>query len=358
MARKDNYVDIPLNFTELFAKLGEIGELDRDSLRVIEVDELHGILDTAVPFQFDPDPDFDPAAQAAGTMTLFLSGETAAEEQRLFHIYFDRLGGTDFTPAAVSTRVFVTDGVVDEEQESFEIVSSNATYYYHKEGGGFSSLVDVGGNDWISYNTAVGSKGEHRGIPNLPNYFHPGKTGIISTLISAGPLKATIQSVVLDENMVESRVVQWQIYPEHAVMTILKAPGAYWFLYEGTPGGSLEVNSDFIVRSDGTNTKTFVKWDGPITGGEWLYFSDPLKQRSLYFAHHEQDTLVDSYWAMNKEMTVFGFGREGIIPLMNQIPASFTMGFADQTDYEQLQGTINAAYRDLAVTVGDPQARE
>lgn len=353
--RTDKYVDIPIDFSALFARLGISGALDVASLRVIEVDNRNEILDTAVPFQFDPAPEFDAASDAVGTITLFLAGETGASGRRLFHIYFDQQGGQPFLPAEIPARIAVNDGVMDEGQESFQILTGTATYFYHKEGGGFSSLLDTDGLDWISYNPAPGSAGDFRGIPNMSPYFHPGRSGVVSTLRNTGPLKVTIHSVVLDEKQKPIWELLWAIYPDQAVMTLLKAAGNYWFLYEGTPGGLLQTSSDFIVRSNGTKTKASVKWANPIVNGEWLYFSDPDLNRSLFMAHHQEDEQVDSYWAMNGEMTVFGFGRKDLLAHMNQVPATFTLGLAEQTAYEVMQGIVNAAYRDLVITVGEPE---
>jgi hypothetical protein len=48
-------------------------------------------------------------------------------------------------------KVRIVDGVMDEGQECFEIMLENATLYYQKEAGGFSSIIDTEGNDWISF---------------------------------------------------------------------------------------------------------------------------------------------------------------------------------------------------------------
>lgn len=47
---------------------------------------------------------------------------------------------------------------------------------------------------------------------------------------------------------------------------------------------------------------------------EWLYFSDGALDRSLAFAHHEADTLPETYFRMgsgSEGMTVWGNGRAG-----------------------------------------------
>jgi hypothetical protein len=102
------------------------------------------------------------------------------------------------------------------------------------------------------------------------------------------------------------------------------------------------------------------KWDGDLPstgGGEWLYFADPEQGRSLYLVHHEDDEQVDSYWPMNKEMTVFGFGRLGIKKFMPAVPAHFTIGLTDHVEPGRVQAVINGAFQPLAIAVGPAETR-
>jgi hypothetical protein len=114
---------------------------------------------------------------------------------------------------------------------------------------------------------------------------------------------------VTDDNKWESI---WEIYPHYARMTVLKIDHNYWFLYEGTPGGSLDTGSDFVVRSDGTQTLASESWEGDIADEEWVYFGSPNVSRALFLAHHEDDSAIDSYRPMEGNMTVFGFGRQNL----------------------------------------------
>ena len=237
-----------------------------------------------------------------------MENQGTASSQRRYQVYFNTVGKS-YTPTTIPPQVILTDDVIDAGQLSYQIQTSTATYFYHKAGGGFSSLVDKDGNDWINHSDAAGSAGEYRGIPNLVypddgGYFHPRQTGVVSTVLTEGPLKVKIHSSTAD-NAWETL---WEIYPNYAQLTVLKAATNYWFLYEGTLGGSLEVVSDFIIRSDGTQSLASETWTADIVGDEWLFFGDPTLNRSLYFVHHEADELVDSYYPMNNEMTVFGFG--------------------------------------------------
>ena len=352
-ARLDKPVDVAINFTDLLTALGVGGTVDRNSLYLHEVDSSGNIITTNNPFQFDPPAKPD----SPGSLTILMKGTTAANARRYYHLYFDVQGTGPFTPQPVTPLVSVTDNVMDAGLVSYQIQTNEATYYYHKEGGGFSSLLDKNGNDWISYSTAVGSAGDFRGIPNMVfpsdgGYFHPGRTGVVSSLLSKGPLKVVIQSQTADK----AWQTLWEIYPDYARLKVLKAATNYWFLYEGTPGGVLEVGSDFIVRPDGTQTLAGNSWKGDLSP-EWLFFSDPVVNRSLFFAHHEDDNIVDSYFPMNSEMTVFGFGRDGTSRLLSQVPSHFTLGFEDGVGLAATRSAIQAAYKDVSITVGLPESQ-
>ena len=67
----------------------------------------------------------------------------------------------------MTASVQLLSDTIDAGQEAFVIQTPLATFIYHKEGGGFSHLIDVDGNDWIGYAPGVGPAGEYRGIPNM-----------------------------------------------------------------------------------------------------------------------------------------------------------------------------------------------
>ena len=103
------------------------------------------------------------------------------------------------------------------------------------------------------------------------------------------------------------------------------------------------------------------KWQGDIQasdGLEWLAFADPPLGRSLYIAHHEDDEAIDSYWPMNEEMTVFGFGRLGLNKYMHTVPARFTLGLVDSLDADQLRAAVNNVCQPLNIAVGSVEAWE
>jgi len=307
-------------------------------IEVVEIDESGELIDRTVGFQFDGD-----------TLTLMLAGTTPADANRSFHVYFGRGQPVRFPPA-----VTVEDDVQHEGQQSYRIATPAAIYYYHKLGAGFASIEDCDGLDWIGHHPGGESAGEYRGIPNLVHpegYFHPGGTGCVSRIVSAGPLRVRIASESNDGEW----ACTWDVYPHYAVMTVLRVGHPYWFLYEGTPGGELDEAGDYVVRSTGERTPACRKWDGPIPDPEWVYFGAAGMDRVLYLVHHEADDLADSYWPMRGEMTVFGFGRLGLEKFMERMPSRFTIGFAESGQLEHATRVIDSAFREMSVSVGEPE---
>ncbi|MDD5688212.1 MAG: FG-GAP-like repeat-containing protein [Elusimicrobia bacterium] len=369
--RSDKPVEVAVNFTQYLTALSVSGSLNDQSLRVRETDSTgNTVINDSVVFQFDKDATYNAASNAIGTVTFMMSGTTNASATRYFRIFFDI--DPSITKVNFTKQVTLTDNVMDENQASYKFDTANATYYYHKVGAGFSSMVDSQNNDWISYSLATGGAGEYRGIPNMAYeqnptdtvkcYFHPGfdgsannKGASTSNIISQGPLKVRISSVSSDNKW----KCYWDVFPKYARMTLYERDPnrGYWFLYEGTPGGSLDTASDYIVKSD--NTRMNISATSPnndeLPDPEWVYFADGSINRSLYLVNHKNpDGLTDSYYTY-PPMTVFGFGRgSGLVGQLNYTPAYFTIGFADSRDYATTKDTIESAWRDLTTTLGTP----
>src|SRR3990167_1283023 len=352
--RIDKPIDVGANFTQLLNSIGQYGTIDENSIHVTETNSLWSVIDTSVIYQFDKDSGYHATNRASGTITFIMKGTTPSGGNRYYYIYFNLTGGSS-SPLSVTPQVTLTDNIIDEGQSSYRISTIDGTYYFQKQAGGFSSWNDKNSNDWINYNSVLGSSGTYRGIPNAgypEGIFHPGFTCCTSSIISQGPIKVKIRSISNDGKW-ESI---WDFYPRYATMTMTKVGHGYWFLYEGTPGGVFEPTIDFMVRSNGTQTLLSQSWYGDIANDEWVYFSDPNVGRSLLVAHREDDTLQDEYWP-DQYMTVFGFGRiEGpSTPLISSVPQRFTIGLIDGTGFSQNSKLIYSAYKDLTITKGTVQ---
>jgi hypothetical protein len=357
--RTEATAEFRINFTLVLDTLGVTTPFNAASLRLEEVDPQGAVLAMSVPFQFDQDSTYDPATHAEGTVILLMTGTTPAQGERYYDLYFD-VTGSAYSPPTVTPLVQITDNISDEGLLTFRVQIPGSEFYYHKEGGGFSSWVDLSGQDWIGFHTTPGSgsAGLYRGIPNAvypEGYFHPGNTSAVSEILWQGPLKATIRSRISS-----AWECLWEFYPRRARMTMTRVDHSYWFLYEGTPGGSLEPDTDFMVRSDGTQTPLSQSWSGDLPGEEWIYFSDPFSGpagRSLFVVHEEGDGALDSYYPMEGNMTVFGFGRDGINTYLTGVPKHFTIGLVDGTSFSTVRPKILAAYKPLLVSAGPPEQR-
>jgi hypothetical protein len=246
------------------------------------------------------------------------------------------------------------DGVEDEGQESYRVITPSATWFYHKLGAGFASLLDGDGLDWLGYRPGGRSAGEYRGIPNMGHpegYCHPGKAVSHSRVVTSGPLCARFESTSNDGKM----QCRWDVFAHYARLTVLKMRTPYWFLYEGTPGGNpggqLDETGGYCVRSDGTRTPLSERWDGALPAPEWIYFGASNVDRVLFIVHHEADEEIDSYWPMEHNMTVFGFGRLGLDKFMTRVPSQFTVGFAESGVPERVQTAIDSAFRPLEIDI-------
>jgi hypothetical protein len=359
--RLDMPSEVSLNFTQLMSGFGFSGTFIENSLRVVEVDGNGAIIDTAVAFQFDKDSDYNATSKASGQIVIVAKGVTSAGATRTYHVYFHG-GQGSFQAAQVTPQVTLTDNIQDAGQSSYRIQANGNTYYYQKQGAGFSSLVDANGNDWLGYDpdTSIpGGDGIWRGLPNAGPAFHPGYTNSISNIVHTGPVKATFRSIT-DDGKYEC---YWEIYPRFARMTMTKADSNYWFLYEGTPGGGTDNTTLFMYKSDGTKYFLTEDWNGDIATDEWVYFSDPNEVaggRSIFVAHAEDDGATDTYWPMYPSsgwpghMTVFGFGRDrpGDHRLITAVPQHFTMGLMDGTQFAQNSKIIYGTYKPLTVAAG------
>lgn len=360
-ARTDKPAEVEINFTNLLDDLNQGGSLIVNSIRVIEVNNNGVVIDDNVPFQFDPAANFHAGNNARGTLVFLLQGQTGATATRRYHVYFDTAG--TFSVPSFPAQVTLTDSVQDKGYASYRIVTGDATYFYHKTGGGFSSLDDANGNDWIDWNSSAGGAGDFRGIPNMVHpadggYFHPGRNLVSSTVLYTGPLKATFKST---SNGGGDWEVMWEIFPDYARMTVLKKASGknYWFLYEGTPGGVLEGNKDFVVRSSGQQNNAGASWTGDLNGEEWVFIADPSVGRSIYLAHHTEDNVVDSYKPDNNVlMTILGFGRDNNSRNLSAVPKQFTVGLVDSTTLNGVQPVVRNAYKPLGVSLGAAEGKD
>ncbi len=285
------------------------------------------------------------------TLTFVIPGVLSVN--RTVYVYFDSVTNNTNKPAPPpqTLTVSATDNIQYAGQSSIKIETPNGIYYYHKDGGGFASYIDPQGQDWISFKPTGGSAGNFRGIPNLvhpDSLFHPGDTNVTTTLKHIGTVKTTIESI----SKTNAWKTRWEIYPTFAYLTVLEKPTSqpYWFLYEGTPGGSIDLLNDFYYLPDGQRRAINQPFTQDINGSEWAYFGDDNKNIVLYAASNQDDTHIDSYWLMDNNMTVFGFGRDNTNKFLQQVPATFSFGFTPKSDHNTIKNQIQSNNSTLVAT--------
>lgn len=231
----------------------------------------------------------------------------------------------------------------------YKIDTPVATYYFEKEGAGLSSLIDQDGHDWIRFHPQPGSGagGEYRGFPNAihqqdGNFFHPLNQATGSSVVEVieqGPHQVSLRATSNNQNW----QARWDFYPTHCTFTMKQMPKQYqyWILYEGTPGGQYD-DDDWWMTSAVREKQPLTKpHEGDIPAPEWIAFGDRQLNRSLFLLHHQDDDQTDRFYQMQKKMTVFGFGREGLDKYLTDVPRSFSIGLLEITDHESISSRMN-----------------
>ena len=107
------------------------------------------------------------------------------------------------------------------------------------------------------------------------------------------------------------------------------------------------------MRSDGRQNSAFASWKGDLSGEEWAYIADPGVNRSIFLLHHTEDSIVDSYKpSTDREMTVFGFGRDGNRRYQTQVGDRFSFGLVNSTNFNTVEQAVQQALNAAGVAVG------
>lgn len=279
------------------------------------------------------------------SLLVEIPGRFAANSTRTIRV----ASGTPRLSGKRESDVELTEAGIHEGAESWRIQNAVGRWFFAQEGGGFGSLEDVSGNDWIGYHPQGGSAGNYRGLPNLVHpdgIFHAGsgKTRCKTTVIANGPLAVSLQSETSDGKW----VTRWDIFKSHARCTVVKADDAYWFLYEGTPGGKLDLDGNDVVFRDGQISSAASRWQGG--SHQWVAFGDLRAKRSLLLVHQNADDHEDSYWPMQGNMTVFGFGRSGLNKFMTEQPNVFHVCLLETVDEMELKQAADRLLQPVRVS--------
>jgi hypothetical protein len=243
-------------------------------------------------------------------------------------------------------------------QPAVEISTPGATWTYQTEAGGFSSLRDRDGVEWIGF--APGTPGRFgpanvfRGIPNLvypDNIGHPGYTHV-----------ETVWSLADDAVRLTSAGHgwrwQWTIRPAGARLEILASPAKrrYWFLYEGVPGGRYDPDRARWGCDTHPIAETAPRLDDPFTGScRWIWFGHQESPRVLLLRHETsagepsmvgwmkavrtEDNGPDEQAIGGEGMVVFGFGRSHADGPLSHLSGAheFTVRFVESTNKNEIE---------------------
>ncbi len=237
-ARLDAVVVAPIDLTPAGGD-----DLDAASVVVVEVDGDGDELGE-VPVQVE-----DVATPDDARVVFAATGTTPASTTRRYHVYVGDDG--DDAPGWAGVPLVTTAAATDESRSVWRIENETGALSYVRDGGGFSSYDDTTGDDWISWNLKNGgetnAESVFRGIPNAvfdpggTDYFHPDHLTSTSTMLVDGPVRTVFRT----EATGAAWVAEWTVGPRTATFEMISADtGAWWFLYEGTPGGAVEPATD------------------------------------------------------------------------------------------------------------------
>ena len=267
--------------------------------------------------------------------------------------------------SCTTKQVTIEDNVMDEGQECFKITIKNATFLYQKEAGGFSSILDRDGVDWIAYKQdsvkgyPANAASEYRGLPNLvfgsddSGAGHPGFTQCTSEIISKNQIKTLSKSGKWEWI--------WTFYMNYAELSFNKIEDRhnYWFLYEGIPGGKFDPQYQYWGTDQGGPLVTIPDYymgNAVYENWRWIYFGENSIPRVFFCIQVIPDNLIDTFSYLGSTengviapegMVVFGFGRmKNAQPLLNNENQRFIIGFHDHniktvSDHSRIEKEID-----------------
>jgi len=357
--RFDRTEVIGVNFNELLTALGSSNNVNPQSVRVIEINQNDAIIDDHVPFQYDP------VNTSEGELVVVMTGTTKATDKRRYHVYFD-VEGKEFDPPSVDNMVTFRDDVMwpegdEEAQASVHIQNKMGQYYYHKLGGGFASVIDNDGIDWVAWSSSKGSSGEYRGMMNGRAGYHPGYDDYTSHVVFAGPVRVRVQT--------NDFALWWDFYPNSIACFRVNHIFDTW-CYEGVPGGKID-EADNFCGSDNHPPK-YQNENGWKSFDEWFYVGDRKTDHILYLGHtgkaQTPTAVPDNVRTFEPTLTnpkPFEVGDSG--DSMEKIkihwpgdvpnPLKFVTGFLTNDSHENNVNRVESERQELTKQWGEPQDR-
>ena len=258
------------------------------------------------------------------------------------------------------------DETLFEGRAHYHVQTKTLDYYFDIMGGGFSRIIDKQGNDWIGFEMEpwgiypASAASSYRGLPNLvfqgddDGAGHPGHDKCTSRIESMR---------IVTESLSGLWKWSWEFHKDHAILEILKTDPerAYWFLYEGTPGGRYFPQETYFGSNMGGPYPAFYdyyKGDILWESFRWIYAWSEQAEGTFFMVQEENDSHMDliSFLGNNENglnspdgMTVFGFGRDQEVnPLMKRkqrfIIGLYPQHIEDNTQHQNLQKFIETTF--------------
>lgn len=237
------------------------------------------------------------------------------------------LSGFPILISAKKSKKLKVSEAVYEGKPHFVVTTSEITWWFDKEGGGFSRMIDRDGNDWISFKREpwgeypASAASAFRGIPNLVfksddgGAGHPGHEKCNSYLEN---------NTIVTESKSGKWKWRWTFFDDYALLEMLKTDPnqPYWFLYEGTPGGKYKPADYYFGTSKSATSNQlpdFYKGTNIFGYFQWIYTGSATSKNTFYMVQLSEDQNIDLVGFLGNTteglnspdgMTVFGFGRD------------------------------------------------
>jgi hypothetical protein len=214
-----------------------------------------------------------------------------------------------------------------EGRPHYLVRTAELDYYYDIQGGGFSRIIDKEGNDWISFRMEpwgsypASAASSFRGLPNLvfqqadDGAGHPGHDKCNSRVTSRR---------IITESASGLWKWSWEFHDSYAILDIIHTDPerSYWFLYEGTPGGSYNPDHSYFGSNKGGPFRArydYHKGDIYWDRFHWIYAGSSKAAATFFMIQEQEDEHMDMVSYLGNTgagmdspdgMTVIGFGRD------------------------------------------------
>jgi hypothetical protein len=208
-----------------------------------------------------------------------------------------------------------------------KVTTHALSYYYDIRGGGFSRILDQEGNDWIGFKMEpwgsypASAASSFRGLPNLvfgqadDGAGHPGHDKCTSRYEG---------NRIITRSLSGHWEWYWEFHDSHALLQLTRADPdrSFWFLYEGTPGGSYHPERTYFGNNEGgpyRAAQDYYKGDVLWGSFRWIYTGSAHASGTFFMVQEQEDERMDMISFLGNTdagmdspdgMCVFGFGRE------------------------------------------------